>query len=61
MFARANRFTGRNRILTTTDLGPSTPASASAPGTKGEIVADAGYIYVCTADDTWERVAVATW
>ena len=37
------------------------PASASATGTAGSIVADANYIYVCTATDTWKRVAIATW
>ena len=37
------------------------PASASATGTTGSIVADADYIYVCTATDTWKRVAIATW
>ena len=38
-----------------------TPASASAPGTKGDICWDTSYIYVCVATDTWERVAIATW
>ena len=37
------------------------PASASATGTTGSIVADSDYIYVCTATDTWKRVAIATW
>ena len=38
-----------------------TPASAAATGTAGDIAWDAGYIYVCTATDTWKRVAIATW
>ena len=38
-----------------------TPASASAAGTAGQIVWDASYIYVCTATNTWKRVAIATW
>lgn len=38
-----------------------TPASASAQGNKGDIRWDTGYIYICTAKDTWERVAIATW
>jgi hypothetical protein len=38
-----------------------TPASAAAPGTKGDICWDTSYIYVCVATDTWERVAIATW
>ena len=35
------------------------PASATAAGTLGQIVIDAGHIYVCTATNTWKRVAIA--
>lgn len=38
-----------------------TPASAAASGTQGQIAWDADYIYVCTATNTWKRVAIATW
>jgi hypothetical protein len=38
-----------------------TPASATASGNQGEICWDANYIYVCTATNTWKRVAIATW
>jgi len=37
------------------------PASASATGSAGQIAWDANYIYVCTATNTWKRVAIATW
>jgi hypothetical protein len=37
------------------------PASATATGSAGMIRWDANYIYVCTATDTWKRVAIATW
>jgi len=37
------------------------PASASATGTLGEIRIDASFIYICTATNTWKRVAIATW
>jgi hypothetical protein len=37
------------------------PASAGATGTLGEIRIDANHIYVCTASNTWKRVAIATW
>jgi hypothetical protein len=37
------------------------PASATATGTSGMIRWDANYIYICTATDTWKRVAIATW
>lgn len=37
------------------------PASATDTGTLGEIRITAGYIYVCTATNTWVRAALATW
>jgi hypothetical protein len=39
----------------------STPASAAATGTLGEIRIDANYIYVCVATNTWKRASIATW
>jgi len=38
-----------------------TPSSASDTGTTGTITWDASYVYVCTATNTWKRVAIATW
>jgi homoaconitase/3-isopropylmalate dehydratase large subunit len=38
-----------------------TPASAAATGLKGEICWDSGYLYICVATNTWQRVATATW
>jgi len=38
-----------------------TPSSASDTGVAGTIAADANYIYICCATNTWKRVAVATW
>jgi len=40
---------------------PTVPASASATGTAGTVSWDADYIYICTATDTWKRVAISTW
>lgn len=37
------------------------PASASASGSAGQIAFDASYFYVCTATDTWRRIAHSTW
>lgn len=37
-----------------------TPASASATGNQGEICWDSSNIYVCTATNTWKKVAIAT-
>lgn len=39
----------------------NTPASASDAGTAGEFCWDSGYIYVCTASNTWKRSALTTW
>jgi len=39
----------------------ATPASASAAGTVGTMSWDANYIYICTATNTWKRVALSTW
>jgi hypothetical protein len=37
------------------------PASASDTGTLGEIRITSGYIYICTATNTWVRAALSTW
>lgn len=37
------------------------PGNATDTGTVGEIRVDTDYIYVCTASNTWKRVAIATW
>lgn len=37
------------------------PANATDTGTLGEIRIVDGYIYVCTATNTWKRAAIATW
>jgi hypothetical protein len=42
-------------------VNSQTPASASATGTAGTIAWDSSYIYVCTATNTWKRVAISTW
>lgn len=45
----------------TLTISQATPASAAAAGTTGTIAVDTGFIYVCTATNTWKRVAIATW
>lgn len=39
----------------------SAPSSSSATGKPGMFAYDDDYIYVCTAADTWKRVAISTW
>tara|TARA_R110000744_G_scaffold157378_1_gene273134 strand:+ start:1834 stop:2100 length:267 start_codon:yes stop_codon:yes gene_type:complete len=39
----------------------SVPASATAAGVAGHYAVAAGFIYICVATNTWQRVATATW
>lgn len=39
----------------------SAPSSAADTGTLGEIRITAGFIYICTATNTWVRTALTTW
>jgi hypothetical protein len=38
-----------------------TPSSGTDTGNVGEFCWDANYLYICTATNVWERVAIATW
>lgn len=38
-----------------------TPASSTATGNTGEICWDSSYLYVCTATNTWRRIAHSSW
>ena len=60
--ATTTTVSGGLTIAGTTILTQSSPpASAAAAGTVGTIAWDADYIYICTAANTWKRVAIATW
>jgi hypothetical protein len=37
-----------------------TPATSGDPGSTGEITWDGGYLYICTAPNTWGRIAIDT-
>jgi hypothetical protein len=58
--------TAAQRIKSTFSTGPGfqevlyTPASSSAACTAGQFTDDANYHYVCTATNTWKRVALST-
>jgi hypothetical protein len=39
---------------------PATPTGPTAVGTAGQIAADTNYIYICTATNTWKRVAITS-
>lgn len=38
-----------------------TPASATAAGNPNDIVWDSNYLYICTATNTWKRIALSSW
>lgn len=51
-----------NIVLAARPILPThTPSSATDTGTAGEIAWDSSFIYICTATNTWKRVAIATW
>jgi hypothetical protein len=37
------------------------PTSATSPGTQGTFATDSDWLYICVAQDTWRRVAIAVW
>jgi hypothetical protein len=43
------------------DVIVTAPASATGPGTPGQIAYDSDHIYVCVATDTWKRAPLSTW
>ena len=60
-FDSAGGNLGSVRVYGDLQLTTKTPASAAATGTVGTITYDTDYIYICTATDTWKRVAISTW
>jgi hypothetical protein len=38
-----------------------TPASAGATGNQGDWCWDTNYLYICVANNTWKRIALASW
>ena len=37
------------------------PANASSSGVAGQIAFATGFLYICIAANTWEKVVIATW
>lgn len=52
-------YDGTNDLEIAVNAG--VPASTAATGFAGQVAWDDSYFYICTATDTWKRVAVATW
>jgi hypothetical protein len=55
-----NSSTTQAKIFGQVAVGGSTPSGPTATGVAGTITWDAGYIYVCTATNTWKRVAISS-
>lgn len=53
-------YDGTNDLPILTFIG-TVPATAVAAGEQGQMFAVTGWLYICIATDTWERVAIATW
>jgi len=56
----ATSFANKSNKSLNVTIVATAPASATAAGKKGDIAITTGYIYVCTATDTWKRVAIST-
>lgn len=60
--AQLRLYASRLRVDATLNIvNTSTPSSASDTGTTGDIQWDTSYLYICTATNTWRRIAHATW
>jgi hypothetical protein len=47
-------------ILDAAVLTAPVPATAASTGRAGQIAYGGGFLYVCVATNTWQRVAIAT-
>lgn len=55
----ATNITAIYRMPLTAAL-PNVPLSATAAGRTGQIASDASWLYICTASNTWRRVALSS-
>ena len=61
-FVNGTFFIGGSLLLEggNLNIGTFTPSSSNAVGVAGTISADANHIYICTATNTWKRVALSS-
>jgi|Laugresu1bdmlbdd_1035124.scaffolds.fasta_scaffold00479_16 hypothetical protein len=55
----SNKITVTNFIKGTVTVGAA-PASNTAAGNQGYMIANGAYLYICTAANTWVRIAATT-
>ena len=51
----------RGSAFVTLSTRVAAPSTAASTGRAGDFAYDSSYFYVCTAANTWKRVAIATW
>ena len=44
-----------------TDLSINVPDTSSSTGVTGDIAFNSSYLYICTSQDTWKRIALSSW
>jgi hypothetical protein len=60
-FGRKNFTIGEELDLVIKEHDISIPATPTSTGTKGTIKWNTTHLYLCTATNTWRRVAIGTW
>lgn len=55
----SNKITVTNLFKGIVTVG-SAPASNTASGTQGQMIANGAYLYICTAANTWVRTSIST-
>jgi hypothetical protein len=55
----SNKITVTNLFKGIVTVGAA-PASNTAVGTRGQIIANSTYLYICTAANTWVRTSITT-
>lgn len=55
----SNKITVTNLFKGIVTVGPA-PASNTASGTQGQMIANSTHLYICTAANTWVRTSLTT-
>ena len=59
-----HNMTGAGDVVNIDGVAPvwvAVPASATAPGIRGQMAIDASFLYACIATNSWVRVGVSSW
>lgn len=50
-----------NYFLNVLEKAPAAAIAADSSGKPGQVWFDATHVYICTATDTWIRLAIVAW